>query len=487
MGDKTSYKLLERIDGVEHLGDTPGYSLHRAKQGVASREVLFKVITGDNDTAWTRRDAEAGVIGSINHPLVPALLGAGEARIRGKNQPFLVLEWKPGKPLEQVIGTSRRLGAVRTWRIGCQLLSCLTALHEAGLVMGELDPRKVRLHRLPGLGELTILGCFGTGYLRDDDGRWVGQEALVASDWTAPELGRGGPAQPAADVYSVGAILYRCLTGRAPSRDQRERRVGHGRFGKLLARSLRESPDQRFSSAREFLDSLMQIRAEDLLVFQVQEVDDATVTDLQALDDDSEGPALVPDQGDYALDPMMAMAATGSWTLSSARPNIWVLADDPGTDDPSVRSAMQAVSGTAEVTFLDEVARTRAREDLLAGTIAPPWVLVFGDMHVLLEDELLRLLRDHGELSRLLVSTHLNAELIQTTVNYCGLDQSLLASQPKSEFTTAIEAMVERTRHIHRYYDALRSSMQSATNTGKFSSEQIYQDISVEEGKEDSN
>jgi hypothetical protein len=86
----------------------------------------------------------------------------------------------------------------------------------------------------------------------------------------------------------------------------------------------------------------------------------------------------------------------------------------------------------------------------------PPWVIVFGGMHVILEDPLLAALAQTPEVSRLLVSTHANAELLDAAINFCGLDHHVTLPAPAEAVRAAVDRMVSRAGAARRYYDDLR-------------------------------
>ncbi len=93
-----------------------------------------------------------------------------------------------------------------------QVAAALDAAHERGVVHRDVKPANVLLD-----GDHAWLTDFGAGKdlaardTRTAPGRWVG-----TADYVAPELLDGTEATPAADVYSLGCVLFEALTGRVP-------------------------------------------------------------------------------------------------------------------------------------------------------------------------------------------------------------------------------------------------------------------------------
>ena len=90
-------------------------------------------------------------------------------------------------------------------------------------------------------------------------------------------------------------------------------------------------------------------------------------------------------------------------------------------------------------------------------------LLVFGDMHVLAHQRLLQALaKDAAELSRVLVSTHRNIELLQSSLSAGGLDGFIALPIDPSALTEQVHRLIERTRSLRFHYDGLRLALQDS-------------------------
>ncbi len=210
-----------------HL-DIPGYTLSRvigrggmgvvyeAVQESLGRTVAVKVLADGPFAPPGLRERfrrEGRVIARLHHPNVVRVIEVGEA----DGTPYLVLEYVAGRSLaEQLTGvpwTPRRSAEmVRT------LAGAVHSAHEHGVIHRDLKPANVLLD-----GDTPKVADFGlAGFLTADapPATRHSHGVLGTPEYAAPEqLGgssRQSSARPAADVYSLGAILYELLTGRPP-------------------------------------------------------------------------------------------------------------------------------------------------------------------------------------------------------------------------------------------------------------------------------
>jgi len=147
--------------------------------------------------------------------------------------------------------------------IVCEVARALAYAHGFGIVHRDVAPENVML----GFDGQVKLIDFGIARGPDDatlteTGTVVGRET-----YTAPEVWAGGKADPRADVFSLGVVLWQLATGRGFQEVQNEKRkeipdpcgVNEGlprELGDVILRALATDPDARFQSARQFLESL---------------------------------------------------------------------------------------------------------------------------------------------------------------------------------------------------------------------------------------
>ena len=178
-------------------------TLYRAYDPHLRREVALKLLAQDTPGAsdWLE---EARRLARVRHPGVIAILGASsDDRHAG-----IWMELSNGESLESLLTSSGIYPLNQTLETGIAIAEALEAVHERGLVHGDLKAGNVLIE--PS-GRVLLLD-FGAATAH-------GEPANQASPRTAaPEQLAGQKADPAADIWSLGVLLYRCLSGQQPYR-----------------------------------------------------------------------------------------------------------------------------------------------------------------------------------------------------------------------------------------------------------------------------
>ncbi len=204
-------KASERYLIERTLGRGGMATVYLARDRALERDVALKVLAEHfrADEALRHRFLrEARVVAKLLHPNVVRIYDVGEDE-RG---PFIVMEYVEGETLADELHRRGRLPASEVVSIGLQLCSALEAAHSERLVHRDLKPQNV----LRGEGGQVKLVDFGiarslTGTSHTELGTVLGTAAYLA-----PEQARGEPVTAAADIYSLGVVLYELLTSRTP-------------------------------------------------------------------------------------------------------------------------------------------------------------------------------------------------------------------------------------------------------------------------------
>jgi serine/threonine-protein kinase len=158
--------------------------------------------------AVARFRAEAEAVARIRHPGIVGIHEIGEHA----GLPYFALEYCEGGPLSARLG-GRPQNPRRSAALLAAVARAVQAAHEAGVVHRDLKPANILLD---ARGEAKVAD-FGLAKRSDSAGMTKSGAMLGTPAYMAPEqmtdFRRAGPA---ADVYSLGAILYECLTGRPP-------------------------------------------------------------------------------------------------------------------------------------------------------------------------------------------------------------------------------------------------------------------------------
>ncbi len=206
-----------RIDG--RLGSGGMATVWRAHDLRLGRDVAVKVLLpnlADDPAMAARFDREARTLAAIADPRVVAVFDVADGDPASGREPFLVMELCADGSLGSLLDARRTLAEGPLLPLLADAAEGLAALHGRGLVHRDVTPRNVLLGG--GRAKLGDLGLARPGTPADvtlgltPPGVTVGTIAYIA-----PEVRAGGSAGTAADVYGLGAVAYRALTGIPPA------------------------------------------------------------------------------------------------------------------------------------------------------------------------------------------------------------------------------------------------------------------------------
>lgn len=232
---------------------------YRAIQRPLDRPVAVEVLEPRQADAATRERflREAALAARLSHPNAQAVYDYGQTE---EGACFVARELLEGQTLEQRLLAQERLAWPRALWLGAQVARALRAAHAQNLVHGALSPASVLLRPDGHCGEeVKVLGF----------GEAIGPDAMP---YMAPELA-SGPATPRSDVYALGAVVFRAISGRTPATEQRlaggpSRPEARGQLelyalptapdavAALVTKCLEKDPAARFCDADELLDAL---------------------------------------------------------------------------------------------------------------------------------------------------------------------------------------------------------------------------------------
>ena len=158
---------------------------------------------------------EGRILGRLAHPHIAELLDAG---VSPNGQPYLVLEYVEGEPIDCYCDR-RKLDVEARLRLFLDLLGAVAYAHANLIVHRDIKPSNI-LVRVDG--QLKLLD-FGIAKLLEDES--VRPATLLTRDgagpltpeYAAPEQVTGGMVTTATDIYALGVLLYVLLTGRHPA------------------------------------------------------------------------------------------------------------------------------------------------------------------------------------------------------------------------------------------------------------------------------
>jgi ABC-type phosphate/phosphonate transport system substrate-binding protein/predicted Ser/Thr protein kinase len=271
------YELLGQI-GRGGMG-----AVYRARQIGLNREVAFKMILPTDSTrpeAIKRFQVEAEAAAKMQHPNIVPIYEIG----REGSQHYFTMQLIEGANLNECLArfqlpkgssingkTEARQAQIRIARLLCTIARAVHFAHQRGVLHRDLKPQNILI--TPS-GE-PFLTDFGLAKILDDDESITERMALLGTlNYMAPEQAAGVRVGRAADVFSLGAILYELLTAAPPFRGVTpaetlrfiaEKEPIHPQmFNKwiemdlavICLKCLQKNPHERYVSAGELADDL---------------------------------------------------------------------------------------------------------------------------------------------------------------------------------------------------------------------------------------
>ena len=185
--------------------------VYRAEQLSLDRSVAVKILADDlaaNEDFRVRFLAESRIAASIEHPAILPVYDAGEA----EGYLYIAMRYVEGIDLHSLIQREGALTPERTLRIIEQVAAALDAAHRNGLIHRDVKPSNVLIS-----DEQVYLADFGVARTVVGRRELTRTGAFVGTvDYAAPEQIRNETVDAASDLYSLGCVLFQCLTGTVP-------------------------------------------------------------------------------------------------------------------------------------------------------------------------------------------------------------------------------------------------------------------------------
>lgn len=247
------------------------------------KRVALKVVKRGMDTAELLSNfrRERQILAHLDHPYIARLIDGGSTP---QGQPFLVMEYIEGKPID-VYCRDQALDVEPRCRLFLKVCEAVSYAHRKLVIHRDLKPSNILV---TADGSPKLLD-FGVAKLLDPELQsgstltlQVGR--LLTPEYASPEQVRGEPVGTVSDVYALGAILYELLTGvkaqhldtyspaelervicdtevvppsvRIAPSDARMRRRLSGDLDNIVLMAMRKEPEQRYSSVDLFAEDV---------------------------------------------------------------------------------------------------------------------------------------------------------------------------------------------------------------------------------------
>src|SRR5208282_2054460 len=207
-------QTIGRYEIIEELGRGAMGVVYRARDTQIGRVVALKVVLTANASAQDiekfkqRFNREAQAAGRLSHPGIVTIHDIAED---DSGQPYIVMEFVEGRPLNLLLGPTAQVPLERLLDIGIQVAQALDYAHKNGVVHRDIKPPNILV--TPD-GRVKIAD-FGIARLEGTELTLEGT-SLGTPSYMSPEQFRGGAVDGRSDIFSLGAVLYWMFTGKKP-------------------------------------------------------------------------------------------------------------------------------------------------------------------------------------------------------------------------------------------------------------------------------
>ena len=257
------YRIEDRI-GRGGMG-----VVYRAEHLNLQRRAAVKIIAPDlaeSEGFRERFTREARIAAALQHPNIVTVYDAGEV----DGLLYLAMQYIEGEDLAAGLRRERRLRPYRAIDVCRQVASALDAAHAMGLIHRDVKPANVLIE-----GRTAFLTDFGlTKRLEGTHAQLTRAGDVVGTiHYVAPEQIEGRRVSARSDVYSLGCLLYHCLSGQVPFALETDVAVIYAHLSEeaprlsslrpelpegldaVMAKALDKSPDRRFPSCGDMISA----------------------------------------------------------------------------------------------------------------------------------------------------------------------------------------------------------------------------------------
>jgi serine/threonine-protein kinase len=257
------YRIEERV-GRGGMG-----VVYRAEHLNLRRRAAIKIIAPDlaeSEGFRERFTREARIAAALQHPNIVTVYDAGEV----DGILYLAMQYIEGNDLSAMLRKDGRLRPYRAVDVCRQVASALDAAHGMGLIHRDVKPANVLIE-----GRTAFLTDFGLTKRMDGTHTELTRAGDVVGTihYVAPEQIEGNQVSARSDVYSLGCLLYHCLTGQVPFSRDTDVAVIYAHLSEpppkltalrpelatgldgVIAKALDKSPDRRFPTCTDMVNA----------------------------------------------------------------------------------------------------------------------------------------------------------------------------------------------------------------------------------------
>lgn len=213
-------EFCDRYEIQELIGKGGMSVVYKAEQKLLHKTVAIKMLhphltTDDRNAMRFQREGKA--ISKLDHPNIVKIHDFG---FSAGGQPYMVMDFLKGNSLSELIAENGYLELPLTINIFEQICDALAHAHEHGVLHRDLKPSNIIISQ-DKFGVAVKLVDFGIAKIMEREGEESKQitqtgEIFGSPSYMSPEQCKGMRFDERCDIYSLGCILFECLTGRPP-------------------------------------------------------------------------------------------------------------------------------------------------------------------------------------------------------------------------------------------------------------------------------
>lgn len=262
------------------IGQGSAGTVYKAVQELIGREVAIKVLHDylvSDDEFIKRFRQEAKASSRLSHPNIITIYDFG--LIPEGQRPYIAMDLLIGTPMSDLLSQIERLPLEEAIPVFSQVCSALGEAHRQGVVHRDVKPENIVLVERSGQKFFPIVVDFGIARLMEEsDAAKITRTGTVCGSPTymSPEQCTSSKVDHRSDIYSLGVVIYECLTGEVPFHSDELVRVMAMHLSdpptplnqvkpglmfpemleEVVYKSLAKNPDQRYQSMEDFATAL---------------------------------------------------------------------------------------------------------------------------------------------------------------------------------------------------------------------------------------
>ncbi|MBY0550364.1 MAG: serine/threonine protein kinase [Candidatus Obscuribacterales bacterium] len=280
IAESTGSRLEDRYEFLGKIGQGGMGTVFKARHKLLGNLVAIKMLRIEQTSAIAtgRFLNEAKAAKRLKHENV---VSVSEFGVDSDGTAYAVMDYANGRSLADILDELTALPAARTINIAIQIARGLDHAHENGIVHRDIKPSNLIVDSSKGDDRVLIVD-FGIAKIMEHEGNRLTQTGEVFGSplYLSPEQALGQAIDRRTDIYSLGCVLYECLTGTPPFNADNPMQVAIKHINavvpgivpakdsvlpkglaSLVNRCLSKDPNERYQSATELISALEAVKS----------------------------------------------------------------------------------------------------------------------------------------------------------------------------------------------------------------------------------